>query len=56
LLLMVFGKWSLWLVIGVSTFAMAAALAAGGHILVAAVLAIVVVVGGWYALRGDTNY
>jgi hypothetical protein len=53
---MVFGKWSLWLVVGISTLAMVAALAAGGHIVIAAVLAIVVGVGGYYALRGDTTY
>jgi hypothetical protein len=54
--MIVFGKWSLWIVIGVLTLGMAAALAAGGHIVIAAVLAIVVVVGGYYALRGDTSY
>lgn len=52
----IFGKWPLWIVIGIMTFVLAAAMAAAGNIVLAAVLVIVVVVGGYYALRGDTNY
>jgi len=54
--MIVFGKWSLWIVIEVLTFGMAAALAAGGHIVIATLLVIVVVVGGYDSLRGGTNY
>jgi hypothetical protein len=54
--MIVFGKWPLWIVIGMLTFVIAAALAAGGNIVLAAGLVIVVVLGGYYSLRGGTNY
>jgi hypothetical protein len=54
--MVIFGKWPLWIVIGIFTFVTAVAMAAAGNILLAAVLAAVVVGGGYYSLRGGTNY
>jgi mannose/fructose/N-acetylgalactosamine-specific phosphotransferase system component IID len=42
--MMIVGKWPLWIVIGLLTFTIAAAIAAAGNIVLAAVLVIVVVV------------
>jgi hypothetical protein len=54
--MIIFGKWPLWIVIGILTFVVAAAMAASGNIFLAAVLVIVVVAGAYYSLRGGTNY
>ena len=52
----VFGKWSLWILIGLMTLVIAGSFVAAGHVVIAAALVILVVVGGYYALSGDTNY
>jgi hypothetical protein len=54
--MVIFGKWPLWIVIGMLTLVIAVAMAVAGNIVLAAVLVIVVVVGGYYSLRGGTNY
>jgi len=53
--MIIFGKWPLWLAIGLCTFVTAAALVAGGQIVLAAGLVIVVGIGGYYYLRGGTD-
>jgi hypothetical protein len=55
-LMVVFGKWPLWIVIGLMTFAIAAPMAVAGNVVLAAALVIVVVIAAYYSLRGDTNY
>jgi hypothetical protein len=54
--MIIFGKWPLWIVIGMLTFVIAFSMAAAGNIVLAAVLVVVVVAGGYYSLRGGTNY
>jgi hypothetical protein len=51
----VFGKWSLWAAIFLTTLGIAVALVAAGSIVIAAALVAVVVVGGIYYLRDDTK-
>jgi hypothetical protein len=54
--MVIFGKSSLWIVIGLMTLVIAGALVAAGNVVIAAALVILVVVGGYYALSGETNY
>lgn len=54
--MIIFGKWPLWIAIGMVTLAIALSIAAAGHIVLAALLVILVVVGAYYSLRGDTSY
>ncbi|HKH40707.1 MAG TPA: hypothetical protein VKA41_02515 [Solirubrobacterales bacterium] len=53
--MVVFGKWSLWAVIILTTIAIAVSIAAAGHLVIAAALVAVVVVGAIYQLRDSTN-
>jgi hypothetical protein len=53
--MVIFGKWSLWAVIVLTTLAIAVAIAAAGNIVIAAALAAVVVVGAIYNLRDSTK-
>jgi len=53
--MVVFGKWSLWAVIILTTIAIAVSIAAAGHLVIAAALVAMVVVGAIYQLRDSTN-
>lgn len=53
--MVVFGKWSLWALIVLTTLAIAVAIAAAGNLVFAVVLVAVVVVGAVYNLRDDTK-
>jgi len=51
----VFGKWSLWAVIVLTTLGIAVAVAVAGNLVIAVALVAVVVVGAIYNLRDNTN-
>lgn len=50
-----FGKWSLWAVIILTTLGIAVALAVAGNLVIAVALVAIVVVGAIYNLRDNTN-
>jgi len=53
--MVVFGKWSLWALIILTTLGISVAVAVAGNLVIAVALVAVVVVGAIYNLRANTN-